>query len=392
MVGQMTKSLSSGWAVWAVTVGFVACGGTSTLRRGAPTGAGDDDDTVVGSGGSGATAGSAGKGGSGGTGFGQGGTSVGVGGTVGKGGTTGKGGATGKGGTTGKGGAAGKAGSVAVGGTAGTAGEAGGLNVDPGCTCTDSGARNVNCSTATVKVPSVFQDPAACTGLDTRSKRTYCDDGSAHYTFVEGEENEYLLEVDHSGNATYFYASGYISPGCGLDANDFDTATVTQGAPRDATCFESCALCGSYENLPACEACERAPNDPDTALETLTQFCTHFSCPISFADRSALEGACGSVAPPEVSFGCGTIQVSFVAGFSERLFVFDESNGQLIGARATDDVPSYPCQTSSYIAGTIPDGPCSAVQTCTLCTAGEAGAGGAPGAAGAGDGSACPGR
>jgi len=375
--------MSRAWVLGTAAMWFVACGGTSTLHRGVPTGDDDsdgDDDSVVGSGGSGARAGSPGKAGNGGTGNGVGGGTVSAGGTGAKGGTTGKGGSSGKGGSPGKGGTS------AVGGTAGSAGDDG-LDVDPGCTCTKTGPRSVSCSTATVTVPPVFQDPNACAALDTRTKRVYCDDGSVHYTFIEGEENDYSLELDHAGNATYFSASGYVAPGCGLDSSDFDLATRTEGTPHDSSCFEECALCGEYENLPACEACERDPNDPDTTLETLEQLCSRIDCPTNLDDMLTRADPCSDDHYSQVIFACNLIEVVVVAGFSEQTFIFDRVSRALIAVRVTDDLPSYPCHTYSYFAGSVPEGTCNGAQYCDFCTqGGEPGAGGA---AGAGGGIAC---
>jgi len=375
----MTRRMSRAWVLGTAAMWFVACGGTSTLHRGVPTGDDDsdgDDDSVVGSGGSGARAGSPGKAGNGGTGNGVGG------GTVSAGGTGAKGGTTGKGGSSGKGGSPGKDGTSAVGGTAGSAGDDG-LDVDPGCTCTKTGPRSVSCSTATVTVPPVFQDPNACAALDTRTKRVYCDDGSVHYTFIEGEENDYSLELDHAGNATYFSASGYVAPGCGLDSSDFDLATRTEGTPHDSSCFEECALCGEYENLPACEAYERDPNDPDTTLETLEQLCSRIDCPTNLDDMLTRADPCSDDHYSQVIFACNLIEVVVVAGFSEQTFIFDRVSRALIAVRVTDDLPSYPCHTYSYFAGSVPEGTCNGAQYCDFCTqGGEPGAGGAAGASG----------
>lgn len=393
----MARRTSRAWAVGAAALWFAACGGTSTLRRGVPTGDDDSgDDTVVGTGGNPAHAGNAGKGGGhGGTTGAQGGTTIDAGGSGARGGN---------GGTGAKGGSGARGGTSGTAGSAGEAGDAGGLNVDPGCTCTRTGVRSVDCSTPNVSVPTVFQDPASCTALDTRAKRQFCDDGSVHYAFVEGEENEYRLEVDAGGIPTYFSASGYVAPGCGLDSSAFDLASVSQGVSSDVLCHDACALCGEYAGLPACEACGTNPNDPEVVLETLEQFCTHWSCPATFAALRSQVGACG-IEENHVMVGCGIIMVSVQPGFASGLgsslgvpagatyqMVFDEASGAFMSARI-DDVPAGQCPANAYVAGAFPDGPCPSVETCELCVPdGEGGAGGAPGAAGAGDGSVCPPR
>jgi hypothetical protein len=130
---------------------------------------------------------------------------------------------------------------------------AGGPTVEPGCECTTTD-HSFSCSKSSVTITSGFADPTSCSLLDTRVKRERCSNGF-RYTFVEGEENDYVLEVDSTGKATYFRASGYVSSGCGLDPRKYGYGTLTLGGLSLIGCHEACALCDAYEDLPDCSTC-----------------------------------------------------------------------------------------------------------------------------------------
>lgn len=200
----------------AVLIGFVACQSTS------PLGEESDDDS------SGATGGFAGSGANG-----------------------ARGGQSAQGG---EGGAV--AGDSGTGGSSAMGGAAGKPNVDPDCQCTTAN-HDFSCTKSTVTISKGFTDPASCSLLDTRVKRERCSNGF-RYTFVEGEENDYVLEVDSTGKATYFQASGYVSSGCGLDSQDYGYGKTTMGGRTLVGCHEACALCDAYEDLPACSTCGAA--------------------------------------------------------------------------------------------------------------------------------------
>lgn len=240
-------------------------------------------------------------------------------------------------------------------------------------------------------MPSAFAEPAKCEALDTRAKRQYCDDGSTHYTFIEGEENDYELEVNSAGEATYFSASGYVSPVCELPG-EFDNGSVTMGTHADADCFDECALCDDYDDLPKCLSCERDPADPETVVLSLGEYCSQNFCPTTVEEaQGELRSVCGTGTTSEMTTGCGLISVARTVSFSEIKYVFDQFDGSLRGVLATDDVPFGLCRASSYRVGTLFE-TCSGVSTCSFCTPGtpgEGGAGGEAGAAGAGNGNLC---
>src|SRR6187399_3212722 len=159
----MARTSSRPWAIGAVTLGFVACGGTSTLTRGVPSG---DDDSDVGTGGTSAAASKSGSAGRAGTSA-QGGSTVGKGGASTRGGAAGKAGSGGKGGRSGQGGVGALGGASGTGGSSGTAGDAGMPAIDPNCQCTTD-ARSFTCWRTDVPVPAGFADPLACMAPDTR--------------------------------------------------------------------------------------------------------------------------------------------------------------------------------------------------------------------------------
>lgn len=370
----MRSSSSKGWwALGAMAAYFAGCGGSSVRH-----GANEDDTKGHGgtTGGTGAQAGmpgvQAGRGGSGAQG---GGPSVGAGAGPARGGTGG-------GSTT------------VTGGTSGTAGTAGTPEADPGCDCDFGldGDRTFSCSSPNVSVPSEFAEPAKCEVPDARVKRESCY-GTTHYTFIEGEENEYHLEVNSEGKATYFSASGYVSPGCGLDPGAFDYGTVERGMPTDGACWGNCALCQAYDDLPTCEMCEPDPDVQNAVRQSFDQYCANNYCPATAAEaRAHVMEHCDESYWGRISKGCGLVTVLEVVGWWTVSYLFDEQSGALRGVNSRNDSAFGPCQVGAYLVGDLPDGPCAGQTTCTLCgeDTGEAGAGaGAAGAAGEGNGSAC---
>jgi hypothetical protein len=249
------------------------------------------------------------------------------------------------------------------------------------------GGREFACTETTVSVPSGFEDPASCALLDTRVKREFCDDGSTRYTFIEGEENVYELDVDADGTATYFSAFGYVGPACGLDANDFDFGSTQSGQRSDVQCSNGCALCDDYDGLPICQTCERDPNDPHTVQQPLDEYCARAFCPKSIAEaRALLDGPCSAINQDQIRTGCGLVWVESIGGYSVTSYVFDAQSGALQGVLLEDDVPFGQCDAWTYRIGTVSDVPCSEMTACKVCTSsstGEAGAGGAAGTAGA---------
>jgi hypothetical protein len=363
----------------AATLGFVACGGSSSLQRGTPSGDDDSDSGTGGTAGTRAKGGSAGRpAGRGGTTGAQGGSTVGVGGSTARGGSGGKGG---KGGQSAKGGDAGAFGGESdPGGSSGTAGEAGASPVDPSCHCTTQG-HAFSCTVSSVTVSGGFADPWSCALPDTAVKRELCGTGR-RYTFLEGEENQYVVELDSTGNATYFSASGYVSPACGLDPQEFYYGNVSMGTPRDVACTDACSQCDSFESLPQCAACERAPSNDDLVREPLAAYCEHEYCPATIAEaREYLAVECGSVfGGTSMETGCGKVALSISYEPPERLeYTFDEQTGALESAYKEEERdPFGPCQAFAYQAGPRREA-CASETSCFYCRTGtgEAGAAGA---------------
>jgi hypothetical protein len=377
----MTRGVSRVWGIGAATIWFAACGGTSTLKRGVPTG---DDDSDVGAGGTSPTA-TGGSPGRAGTASGRGGSSAGVGGGSARGGTAGK---AGKGGQSGQGGDAGTiAGESGAGGSSGTAGDAGGPTVDPSCDCTTHD-HQFSCTSESVTVPSGFADPASCSLEDTAVKRESCSGRvQTRYTFVEGGENEYRLERDGDGHSTYFSASGYVAPGCGLDASEFEMGSVRMGTPTEDFCYDACALCGDYEDLAPCHACTPYEGDPNAVIRPLEDECKQHPCPVSVADaltRLTIPCADGYVT---LRTGCGLDVVRELGAYGSSSYYFNHATGALQGTESGSDTQGGPCGVFYYVAGSI-DRDCSFTEVCRSCTGGT-GEAGAAGVGGASDGMTC---
>jgi len=346
------------------TLGFVACGGTSVKRVSSD---GDDDD------GQGGTSARAGKSGSGATAA-RGGSRGGSGGSGGSGTVGGSGPTGGSGGTRTEGG------TTSLGGTGGRSGAAGSV----GCDCTVDG-ETIDCTSDTVRVPSLYRDPDECTLSDATIKKSVCSDGSIKYEIDEGGEYNYVLEVDAKGAPVYFYASGYASvvDACGIDSSNFFEGTLTSGKKLPpSNCEEPCSICGPAEGVVGCGAC-MIDAATGTAHLSLEEYCHATGCPATITEAREQRVLSCMLGHSEIASGCGIDIMQQEVGESGIAYYFDHASGKLQGIAAHDDVPFGPCGAWSYQVGTVSDGPCGSVTTCDFCApTGEGGAGGAAGADG----------
>jgi hypothetical protein len=263
-------------------------------------------------------------------------------------------------------------------GGAGDAGSPGTIHSNAACDCTAADFDSFDC---TLRLGSMAVEERAsgiCSQQDSVTTRVPCDDGGYLYSWVEGGENEYELEVDPFGEPLYYSASGYVDD-CGVDPA-YQYGSVTAGV-QQAECYtdDACAPCDDGSHLPRCLDCTPMPESNMVSVP-LDEYCAANVCPPNVAGaRQYLAGSCDIEPLSEILDGCGTTAVLRETGDSSIEFFYDDATGTLTGVLEGRNAPYGQCHAEAYLAGALP-GDCQTVSSCEFCTAGS----GAAGAAGEG--------
>jgi hypothetical protein len=228
------------------------------------------------------------------------------------------------------------------------------------------------------------QAPRLCSRLDTVTTRVPCDDGGYLYTSIEGDENEYDLEVDPFGQPLYYSAAGYVNE-CGVDPA-YQTGSISAGSGRPECYTDAgCAPCDDGSNLPHCLVCTPIPAS-NTVSVPLDEYCAANVCPPNVAGaRQYLAGSCEIEPHSEIIGGCGNVTVHRDTADSSLEFFYDEATDTLTGVLEGRNEAYGQCHSPAYLAGALP-GDCQTVSSCAFCSPsanGSAGAAGEGGQAGA---------
>jgi hypothetical protein len=348
---------SSGILLALAVVGAGGCSGRSVRHDPSQAGTGAVGGAAISTGGAGVTA--------------QGGTGARTNGSSGHGGSAGR--ATAGTGGASRGGAA---------GTGGAASGAGGSGMQPHCECT-SDDFGFDCEVALDSAANLSV-PQNCENDLNYLRRSSCDDGSTHYEWLVGDENDHEVFVDANGNVIYFSSSGYVGRACDDPAEQAQYGSYRGGTKPDARCTSECTVC---ENLapdeestgPSCAVCTPLANDR-TAV-SLADYCAFTSCPENIrATRADITFGCGEgVVDADMTESCGTVTVRAHEGERRVSYFFDAETAKLTGMLVVSDDPAGPCHARATEVGTLPTA-CALESDCSLCDA----AGGAAGAAGTG--------
>lgn len=323
----------------------------------------------------------------------------------GKGGSS-AGGSAARAGSSGRPNAAGRGGSAGTeGGRDGGSGEAGGDGGDAGdvngsghpdepfpiasddsCRCTavqlNAHTYDFSCRQSLDAYTTPVAPGSLCSYPGPAVARSTCTDGSFLYSWSEGDENVYELELDRDGHTLYYSASGYVE-GCGVNEDGNNVGTIVAGElSTHCSPTTACNPCGNDGGipgtLPLCVDCGDDPTAEHVSL-SLSDYCAQFECPKDPA--SVPVGTCSEPHAATLREGCGFVAVHSFIGLSSATYYFDTA-GTLVGAQVTNDVPFGQCHVPSYDGGEIPE-LCATARECDLCEGGGAGAAGEGGGAGA---------
>ncbi len=249
------------------------------------------------------------------------------------------------------------------------------------CSCRAPDSESYECTMPLAAKPIVAHATGICS-QDAVTTRVPCDNGGYWYSWLEGDENEYDLEVDQSGNPVYYAAGAYVDE-CGVDPT-YRYGSITAGS-QVGECYtdDGCAPCDDGSPLPRCLDCTPIP-ESNTVSVPLDEYCAANICPPNVAGvRQYLAGSCAIEPHSQIIRGCGDVSVIRQTGDSLLEFFYDEATDTLTGVLEGRDAPYGQCHSKVYLAGALPSD-CQTVTTCEFCSPSADGLAGAAGEGGRG--------